>query len=244
MQFTIGIDIGTSGTKAIAMSTDGKIIGNVYVSYSILPGPAGHHEQDPDLLFKAVLQCLKEVIQQTTTFGKPLCIGFSSAMHGLIAVDKQGKPLTNMITWADLRSIDYARALRNSVTGKSIYKQTGTPIHPMTPLCKLMWMKEHQADIFKKAHKFIAIKEYVFYQLFGKYIIDQSVASGTALFDIYKREWFPDSLQTAGITEEHLSSPVSTCAVITGLKNEYADMLSIDVSTAFIAGGGDGCLAN
>src|SRR5215813_12050830 len=148
MQFTIGVDIGTSGTKAIAMTTDGKIIGNAYASYISLPGPAGHHEQDPDLLFKAVLQCLKEVIQQTSASGKPLGIGFSSAMHGLIAVDKQGKPLTNMISWADLRSIEYARSLKNSETGKSIYKQTGTPIHPMTPLCKLMWMKDHQPTIF------------------------------------------------------------------------------------------------
>ena len=76
---------------------------------------------------------------------------------------------------------------RNSVIlklGKKIYEHTGTPIHPMSPLCKLMWMKDNQPDIFANAYKFISIKEYIWFHFFGKFQVDYSIASGTGLFDI------------------------------------------------------------
>src|ERR1700754_103591 len=98
MQYIIGVDIGTSGTKAIAFSVEGEVIGNTYVSYDPLPTPADRHELDPEILLEAALSCLAEVILQTKSLGTLLGISFSSFMHGLMAVDKHGKPLTNIIT--------------------------------------------------------------------------------------------------------------------------------------------------
>src|SRR5690606_28628986 len=139
MEHIIGVDIGTSGTKAIAFSTEGKVLANAYVSYDPLPMPANHHELDPEVLLEAALKCLQDVGEVSKVSGKLLGICFSSFMHGMMAVDQQGKPLTNIITWADLRSADDASALKNSGQGRSIYEHTGTPVHPMTPLCKLLW---------------------------------------------------------------------------------------------------------
>src|SRR6185437_9271237 len=97
----------------------------------------------------------------------PVSISFSSAMHGLIAVNKENKPISNLITWADTRSEKIAEEIRKSKEAKSIYKATGTPIHPMTPLCKIIWLRKNQPSVFKQAFKFISIKEYIWYRLFG-----------------------------------------------------------------------------
>lgn len=244
MQFIIGVDIGTSGTKAIAFSIEGEVIGNTYVSYDPLPTDAGRHELDPEVLLEASLTCLQEVILQTRSAGTLLGISFSSFMHGFMAVDKSGKPLTNLITWADLRSNSYAQTLKNSPAGKRIYEHTGTPVHPMSPLCKLVWLKENEPKIFAAASWFISMKEYLLYQLFGKFLIDHSVASGTGLFDIATHTWFEESLSFAGISSEQLSEPVPTTYILKGLKKEYAEQLQLDEDVPFIIGASDGCLAN
>ncbi|MEJ0030270.1 MAG: FGGY family carbohydrate kinase [Bacteroidota bacterium] len=89
-------------------------------------------------------------------------IGVSSAMHSLMAIDSNNKPLTPLILWSDMRSTGQAKQLQKSVAGAEIYQKTGTPIHPSSPLCKLMWMREKTPDLIKKASKFISIKEYLF----------------------------------------------------------------------------------
>lgn len=245
MHFIIGVDIGTSGTKAIAFTSEGHVIANAYVSYNPLTDQSGYHELQPDVLFNAVVTCLQNVVQKTGSVKDRLAgISFSAAMHSLIAVDNNGQPLTNAITWADARSMAHAHALKNTQAGREIYRHTGTPVHPMSPLCKIMWMREHQPNVFAAAAKFISIKEYVFYRLFDQYLIDHSIASCTGLFDIYKKTWYEPALQTAGITAGHLSQPVSTMHIINGLKKEYALQTGISENTPFIIGASDGCLAN
>jgi gluconokinase len=244
MQYIIGVDIGTSGTKAIAFTLEGEVLGNTYVSYDPLPTPAGHHELDPGILLEAALTCLHEVILQTRNGATLLGISFSSFMHGLMAVNEQGTPLTNIITWADLRSTSYAQSLKNSAAGTRIYEHTGTPVHPMSPLCKLLWLKENEPAIFSEAARFISMKEYLFFQLFGKYLVDHSVASGTGLFDIGTRSWYEESLSLAGISKEQLSEPVPTTYIVKGLKKDIARRLLLDEDLPFIIGASDGCLAN
>ena len=243
MQYIIGLDIGTSNTKAVGFGMAGEILGNATVSYGAIQVAPGFHEQDPEIFFTAVMDTLEEVIrknQHHTLTG----VSFSSAMHGLMAVDRKGKPITNVITWADLRSKEQAQKLKTSETGTRVYQHTGTPIHPMSPLCKLMWLKENDPVIFASAFKFISVKEYIFFKLFGDYFVDHSIASATGLFDIYTLKWYEEALLVAGIHAGQLSVPVSTTHVFTNLKKKYTDSLGIPAETPFIIGASDGCLAN
>ena len=114
--------------------------------------------------------------------GQVSLVSFSSAMHSVIAVDQEGHPLTQCITWADSRSKKWSDYINNEWNGKEIYQRTGTPIHPMSPLSKITWLVNDYPDLFKKTFKFISIKEYVFYKLYNQYIIDYSIASATGLF--------------------------------------------------------------
>src|SRR5699024_11424006 len=112
----------------------------------------------------------------------------------------------------------------------------GTPIHSMSPLSKLVWMRHKAPDIFQKAAKFISIKEYVFYRLFGKFVVDYSVASATGLFNLENLYWDSEALELAGITIEQLSKPVSPTTVFTGVNQEYSHDMGVSAQTPLVIG--------
>lgn len=243
MKYVIGIDIGTTNTKAIAYSLSGNVIAQSNRTYVFSAVKEGYHELDPELLFNSVTDVLRQTISAIPD-DEPAAVSFSSAMHGIMAVDASGKPLTPLVTWADLRSRHEASALRTSSLGASIYQRTGTPIHPMSPLCKLIWMRRHAPGVFSDAHKFISIKEYVFFRLFGEYIVDRSIASATGLLDIHDLDWCGQALQAAGIGRERLSVHAAATHYLKGLKKEFAAFFGISRNVPFVLGGSDGCLAH
>lgn len=135
-----------------------------------------------------------------------LFLSFSSAMHSVIAVDAEGRPLTPCITWADNRSGEYTARLKREQVGHDLYLRTGTPIHPMSPLTKLMWMRHEEQELFAKTYKFISIKEYVVAKLFGEYVVDYSIASATGMLNLEKLDWDEEALQLAGISRRSCRS--------------------------------------
>ena len=135
-------------------------------------------------------------------------------------------------------------AARPAKQGRGIYERTGTPIHPMSPLCKLLWLKDTQPAIFEKAARFISIKEYIWWRLFGKYQVDHSIASATGLFDIYSFDWYAESLALAGIQADRLSVPVPCTHTESALTAPFKGIPGLPEGLPFIIGGSDGCLAN
>lgn len=244
----IGLDIGTSSAKAVAFDFKGNILSQYSISYPILNPSEGYYEQDPEVIYYACIESIAQVMIDLEQSGverrKPVCISVSSAMHGLIAVDEVGKPLSNCIIWADRRSEDIAIDLQASEAGSLLYQQTGTPIHPMSLLCKLMWIKANDQKLFARSHKFIGIKEFLFYRLFAVYVVDHSIASATGLFDIHRLTWSDLALTLTDISEEQLSTPVSVDYVLHTPNREIAAMMRIPEDTPFVIGGSDGCLAN
>lgn len=243
MRYIIGIDIGTTNTKAVALTDEGEVLGSASVSYPVFSAGEGQHELDPVQLLEAVLAALRDVRVQTAAAPGLAGISFSCAMHSLIAVDAAGEPMTRAITWADLRPAPYAKALRDSAAGRRIYQQTGTPVHAMSPLCKLLWLKVAEPDVFARAARFISIKEYIWWRLFGEYKLDLSLASATGLLDIRGFDWYPEALSVAGIGAGQLSELVACTYMATGLRPEYRS-LGLPPGLPFVIGASDGCLAN
>lgn len=243
----IGLDIGTSSTKAVAFGLEGNVLAAHSISYPILNPLEGHYEQDPEIIYRACIDSVARLmieLQDHDDVPEPMCISVSSAMHGLIAVDELGKPLTNCIIWADRRSEDIAVGLKATEKGRLLYQQTGTPIHPMSVLCKLIWMRSYDEKVFVRSHKFIGIKEFLFYRLFGSYLVDHSIASATGLFDIHQSAWSDLALNLAGISAEQLSTPVPVDHISRLLDVDIAASMHIPEGTLFVIGGSDGCLAN
>ena len=240
--YVIGVDLGTGSAKAIAMNDAGAIIDTAQVTYPILEPQPGFQEQPPTLIWNAFLNCIASITQQLQR--SPSAISFSSAMHSTIPVNAHGDPLMNTIIWADNRSAAIARNLRQTPVAKNIYEETGTPIHAMTPVCKIIWLQTHQATIFKETAKFISVKEYIWHKLFHVYETDYSIASATGLMNLESLTWNETSLRTASIRNEQLSTLVNTNYYRTCSDESLCKQLGITPETRFFIGASDGCLAN
>ena len=157
-KLAIGVDVGTTQAKAVAFQANGTVVASSYVRYPLIQETEGMAEQDPETLFQAVVNCIRTVTQQVKN--QPIgLISFASAMHGLIAMDAQGRPLTQVITWADTRASDYAEELKETPAAQLFYQLTGMPVHPMAPLYKIRWLQENQPAVAQSAAKFIGITD-------------------------------------------------------------------------------------
>ena len=239
MDHVLGIDIGTGSTKAVSVDLQGKPFAEYQEMYPFSSPKPGYHEQDPAQIWVAFKKTIQGIIRKT---GQPMAVGLSSAMHSLIAVDEYCVALAPMMTWADNRAYAIAKNLRATPEGMAIYKATGTPLHAMSPLCKIIWLKQNDPGLFKKTHKFISIKEYIWYRIFDEFKADHSIASGTGLFNITSLRWHADSLKLAGITADQLSEPVST-HYTQKYPADRADHL-LHPGTPVTISASDGCLAN
>lgn len=239
--YMIGVDIGTGSTKVIALLPDGAVGAVHQQAYGTHHPRPGYSEQDPDDILGAVKAGIAGVVGEMGHL--PAGVSFSSAMHSIMAVNGAGRPLTPLIIWADNRSRPAADTWRDTEEGRALYRQTGTPVHPMSPFCKITWLRTQEPGLFAGAARFIGIKEYVLHHFFGRYIVDHSIASAMGLFDIHTRHWSPQALSIAGISAAQLAEPVPAGYALRGLPATLAAELGLPPNVPFIAGASDGCLA-
>ena len=240
----VGIDIGTTNTKVVFIDSRGRPVNQASRGYPLRTPSPGFAEQDPDEIVEAVLGAFADAVSGFDWSASIEGVAFSSAMHGVLLLDEKRRPLTPLITWADSRSEAVAQRIRSTEEGYNIYRTTGTPIHAMTPLCKLVWFREHEPALFSQTAHIVSIKEYVCLKLFGELSIDHSIASATGMFDIENRLWHAPALELAGISSEQLSAPVPTGHRLPQLLPDVAQRLNLSEEIPFYIGASDGCLAN
>jgi gluconokinase len=170
-------------------------------------------------------------------------ICFTASMHSVLAIDAEGAPLGNVITWADNRGKKEAQELKGSAFGKALYDATGTPIHPMSPLVKIAWIKHHEPEKFARTAKFLSIKSYIIQQLTGECVIDYSLASATGLLNIHDLKWENNALEYSGITAAQLPDLVSVFCRPRKFRKKYQSSLGLSPSTQLMIGSSDGCMA-
>jgi gluconokinase len=243
MEYLIGVDVGTTNVKAIAVASDGSLAAQAERrTRTLTPGP-GAAEQFPPAVFRRVVEVVREVVVARAHFAKPAGLGFSGAMHSLIAQDGRGRCLTNAWLWSDRRAADFYRSLRASKAGREIYRRTGTPIHPMSPLVKLLGLKASYPEVFSKARLYLGLKDYVLQRLLGEKICDASLASTTGLLNTVSGEWDRMALGAAGITADLLPRVVSPADVFC-LPPASAALLGLPAGLPVVPGASDGALAN
>ncbi|WP_042478923.1 gluconokinase [Bacillus ndiopicus] len=242
-EYMLGVDIGTTSTKAVLFTVQGTIIQQANIGYPLHTPDISTAEQNPQEILQAVLQAVSNIMSMHTE-KKLAFISFSSALHSVIAIDENDQPLTPVITWADNRSESWARKIKDELNGHAVYLRTGTPIHPMSPLCKIAWLTHEYPAIAERAEKYIGIKEYIFKKLFNEYVVDHSLASAMGLMNLQTLDWDKEALQIAGISKQQLSRLVSTTQSFQGCNEQLAKQMGIDPQTPFIIGAGDGMLSN
>ena len=239
----VGVDIGTTATKAVAYRADGTdraVAGHGEAPHRLEEPEPGAAVQDPEALYEAVGDAVRDAVADLDP-ARVAAISFSSAMHGLLATDAGGDPVGPLITWADSRASDVARELRGRDGALALHRRTGTPVHAMSPLVKLAWLRRERPSMLASAHTWGGIKEFVLARATGARVTDVSCASGTGLLDVATGTWDPEALAIAGIGADRLGDPVAPTAVIGRLTERR---WGLPAGVPVVAGGGDGPLAN
>jgi len=244
-RYILGIDIGTTGCKCIVVDLEGKCLGEETSPYSILSPYASWAEQDPEAVFAGVMEAVRKAVVTSHVSPEEIwALSFSGTLHSLLAVDREGVPLTKALIWADTRSKDWSLRIREEHDAHQIYDRTGCPVHPIYPASKILWIRENLPGTYRKAHKFISLKEYVLHKLLNRYLVDRSIASGTGLFNIHHLDWDYDTLAIVGITADRLSEHVATIKIFEGLDPIHAEAMGIPSDVLVVIGAGDGLLSN
>lgn len=243
-EFVIGLDLGTTSVKAVMFTRAGKVKAETEQLIKTSYSTDGYAEQDPDVIVSSAVFALKNVLDETGANAENvLGIGFSSAMHSLICTDKDGRAVSKALIWADGRSRQQAMELMRS-DGSAFYERTGTPIHPMSPLTKLIWMKKTGYPPYQKAEYLMSIKEYIIYQWFNERVTDYAMAAATGMMDGRTLTWDNEILERAGITESQVGKPVPPDYQLGQLNRIIASYLKLPPNIPFIIGSADGQLAN
>ena len=239
----LGVDIGTTSTKAVLYTKNGDVIHTENIGYPLYTPDISTAEQNPEEIYQAVLTAISDITKKHSD-KKLSFISFSSAMHSVIAMDENDQHLTPCITWADNRSEAWAHKIKDELNGQNVYKRTGTPIHPMSPLSKITWIVNERPEIAVNAKKYIGIKEYIFKKFFDQYVVDHSIASCMGMMNLKTLDWDEEALQISGITRDQLSELVPTTKIFTNLNPDLAKQIGIDPQTPFVIGASDGVLSN
>ncbi|MGY1700416.1 gluconokinase [Geodermatophilus sp. SYSU D00766] len=246
MDVVVGLDSGTTATKAVTAGVDGRVRDLVSVGYSLsMPAP-GRAELDGRRLADAAVQALAAVSAAVHGRGdRVVGISLSAAMHGLVPMDDDGRPLGPVVTWADDRAAGFAGALRADGRAGGLHTRTGTPVHPMSPLLKLAWLRAEDPDRLAGVPRWGGVKELVVAALHGgPQVLDRSCASSTGLYGLRTGSWDPEALQIAGVRADQLGVVLPTTAVLPGLRPEVAAATGLPRDTPVVIGASDGVLAN
>jgi len=244
-QGVIGLDLGTGGARAVLFGLDGAPLATAHQDYPLDTPHPGWAEQDPETIWNAVLAVLSELAKRLPADVAISGIGVSTIFHSLLAVDKNGTPLTQSIIWADTRARRQVEELRDLVGQvQAFYQSTGCPLHPMYLPAKIRWLQETQPEVFTKVAWFGSLKDDVLARLTGRRVIDESVASATGLFNLHTARWDTQILDAIGISADRLPALVEPTDIVGGLASDPARATGLPSGIPVIAGAGDGVLSS
>lgn len=245
-EYYLGVDLGTTNIKAVLFDGAGRQKGIVSLENRIFTPDANRVECDPEEIFSSMLLAMKQCLDQVEHSRRNLHgIGLSTQSHNIFALDKDGNGLCNAMIWADTRAQKEAQHIGDLVPTKSLYNRTGCyPKHPLYPLSKVLWMREHLPQ-WDRVSCLVGIKDYILRRLYGKQVTDYANASCSGFFNIHRQQWDADILQDVlRIDRSVLSDVVPADHVLRGMKKEYADYLGISADVPFCVGANDGACAD
>ncbi len=233
----LGLDLGTSGVKALLMDADQKVITSATAPLEVSRPQSGWSEQDADSWLFATGAALDEVKR---SHGPQLAlvkgIGFSGQMHGATLLDAQDQVLRPCILWNDARSHKEAAHLDADPKFRQV---SGNIVFPGFTAPKLVWVKNNEPDIFKRVSKVLLPKDYLRLWLTGEHVSEMSDAAGTSWLDVEKRAWSPELLQATNLDESHMPRLVEGSDVSGTLRAELASRWGMGGNVVVAGGAGD-----
>ncbi len=236
----LGIDIGTSGTKAILVSPDGGIVGSVTRTYPLHNPKSLWSEQDPADWWHAVVASVRTLMEECrVTPGAIMAVGLTGQMHGLVALDQEGEVLRPCIMWNDQRTHEQCAEITGLVGEDRLIRITGKPVLPSFTAPKIAWVKTHEPHVYSRIAKILLPKDYIRYRLTGELLSEVSDASGTSLFDVALRTWSDDILSVLDVPRNWLPDVSESPVVSAHISEQGSKETGLLQGTPVVGGAGD-----
>jgi len=226
-----GLDIGTTGCKVTVYGNDGKCFGKTHREYEI-SRVAGQHELDPETVWRAVCECVREAAEAWPGIR---AVGVTSFGESFVLLDGDGCVLMPAMLYTDPRGEEECAMLADLIGARKISSITGMNPQRTYSLPKLMWVREHRPDLFALVARVLLVQDFIVYKLTGIAQIDYSLASRTMAFDIRRLDWSDTMLAVAGMDRSLFSKPVPSGTVAGSVTEECAAALCLGADTLIVS---------
>jgi xylulokinase len=238
--YFLGIDLGTSAVKIILVEENGNVIGSTSKEYPVYYPQPGWSEQNPEDWWNATKDGIRELIIKTGVKNDDIKgIGLSGQMHGLVLLDENNNVLLPAILWNDQRTQEECDYITQKLGKERLTKYTGNKALTGFTAPKILWVRKHRPDVYKKIHRILLPKDYIRFKLTGEYATDVSDASGTLLFDVENRKWSKEMLDALEIPYNWMPKCYESTEVTGYVTKEAADLTGLKEGTIVVGGGGD-----
>lgn len=243
-RYILAHDTGTGGDKAVITDLNGRVICSAYQEYGIQYPQAEWAEQDPEELWAAVAATTQRVIAESQADPDDILgVGISAQMFNTLPVDEQGRPLSPMLSWLDLRSMAQADRILDPVSRRFLFECTGNYPTAKDVIPKILWLKEERPDLWARTAYLLDCKEYIIYRLTGQIGTDWHGASVYFLFDPHKKAWSKEVCDFLGIPVEKLPPAYPSTTVIGQVTQEAAQATGLRPGTPVVLCAGDVAVA-
>jgi len=243
LEFYLGIDLGTSSLKMILINEKLEIVDFLRRKYQIYRPKSEWVEQSPMEWLEALNDAFKTIISKNNLFNKKLIIGVTGQMHGVVFADQYGRALTRAIIWPDNRASFETEILKKKLS-QDKYNDLANPIVEDFSAAKIMWFLNNRSKLTDKLYKILLPKDFIVNYLTGRFITEESDASGTLLFNVKNREWNTDILNDLNISKYYLPSVHPPGARVGNLKDELKEKMKINQKNIpVVTAGGDAPMA-
>ncbi|MBU0618551.1 MAG: xylulokinase [Planctomycetes bacterium] len=238
--YTLGIDVGTTGSKALLIDMGGTVAADVTTEYPMSTPKPLWAEQNPEDWWSATVTSSRRAIEQSGAKPEQVVgVGLTGQMHGLVLLGAKGSGLRPCIMWNDQRTGEQCAAITEQVGARKLLELTGNPVLPGFTAPKIVWVREHEPEVFKKVAHVLLPKDYVRYRLTGEFFSEVSDASGTSLFDVGRRQWSDDMLAALEIPRAWLPEVTESPVASAKVSARAASQVGLAVGTPVVGGGGD-----
>jgi xylulokinase len=237
----LGIDVGTGGTRAVLIDRSGAVLASFASEHEAIRSEhIGWAEQDPEDWWRAAREAIAGAMAAIELTGSEIeAVGLTGQMHGCVMLDADGKVLRPALIWCDQRTQPQCDWLTETIGFERLIELTCNPALPNFTLTKLLWVREHQPEIFAKIAHVLCPKDYVRYRLTGEFAMDMQEASGTLLLDVANRRWSAEMAEAAGISMAWLPRLFEGPEICARISATGAGATGLAAGTPVAAGAGD-----
>jgi len=242
MNYLLGIDIGTSGTKALLInaSKGGEVVASATKVYPLYTPRPLWAEQEPEDWWQATIAAIREIIQESGVNPKQIKgVGLSGQMHGSVFLDASNQVLRPAILWCDQRTQAECDWIMDTVGREKTVELISNPVLTGFTAGKIIWLRNNEPEVYKQVKKVLLPKDYIRLCLTGEFATEVSDASGTALFNVTKRDWAYEMLDIIGIPADWMPKAYESPEISGRVNAEAAALIGLAEGTPVVGGGGD-----